>query len=127
MSDSGNGGNMKLCNGCTKCCEHVALEIDVPQNAEDYQEIIWFVLHDKVSVWIDYDGKWYIEFQAKCSALGDNKCRIYSKRPNICREYSSEDCVHFGEGEANAHMFNTREDVLAYLEKKKPNIWRQIK
>ena len=106
------------CSQCGGCCKHVALEIDTPEDKEDYGNILWYLLHENVIVFVD--GKeWYIEFAAKCKKLGEsNLCGFYEKRPQICREYDSESCVRNGEGEAHDIIFNNAEEFLKYLNEK---------
>ena len=41
-----------LCNGCTKCCEYIALEIDTPETQEDFENIRWYLLHENVKIFI---------------------------------------------------------------------------
>ncbi|MBU1975380.1 MAG: YkgJ family cysteine cluster protein [Nanoarchaeota archaeon] len=119
--------NAKLCDGCTLCCEHVALEIDVPEDLKDYEEIVWYVLHKDVSVFIDDEGCWYIQFEGKCTQLDNGKCNLYNKRPYLCRDYNQDDCVKYGEGEPHVWKFDNREQFLEYVKKKKPQIWRKLK
>ena len=39
----------KNCEGCdAKCCKHVAVEIDEPEEKEDFENIKWYVCHSVV-------------------------------------------------------------------------------
>jgi Fe-S-cluster containining protein len=40
------------------------------------------------------DGDWYINIKNRCRHLSekDYHCRIYNKRPKICKEYTIKDC-----------------------------------
>jgi uncharacterized protein len=107
-----------LCRGCTICCEHVAIEIDTPRSKEDFQHIIWYVLHENILVFKDHDNKWFIEFKTKCGSL-DNEglCKIYLFRPNICRDYSHKDCERYAHGKYYKIILKTRKDVLNYVKK----------
>lgn len=40
------------CEGCSKCCEYIAVEIDKPETEEDFENIKWFLLHKNVKVFI---------------------------------------------------------------------------
>ncbi|MFH1638103.1 MAG: YkgJ family cysteine cluster protein [Candidatus Woesearchaeota archaeon] len=107
-----------VCLGCGTCCSHVAVEIDKPVSKEEFQEIIWFVIHQNIRVFIEEDGSWNIEFKTPCNALNkERKCDIYTKRPTICRSYSADNCEKNGEGSYYKHIFRTREDVLDYVRK----------
>ncbi|MBT3405254.1 hypothetical protein HN832_04730 [archaeon] len=107
----------KNCEGCdAKCCKHVAVEIDEPEEKEDFENIKWYVCHKNVNVFVE-ESKWYVEFLTPCEHLMENnKCHIYSQRPKICCEYSEEDCVF--EGYKDELIFKTIEDVEKYVGEK---------
>jgi len=91
--------NMNRCAGCSKCCEYVALEIDKPEDQEDFDQIKWFLLHKNVWIFIDHDNSWNIQFNTPCEKLTEEKlCGIYETRPQICRDYSNESCEKWGAG-----------------------------
>jgi len=111
--------NKKLCQGCTKCCEHVALEIDEPTDREDFDNIIWYVMHENVFVYIDHEDDWCIEFKTKCKGLDkEGLCNIHSVRPDVCKNYSQENCEKHGEDSPYKHLFQTREDVIKWIKEK---------
>ena len=94
------------CHLCTaRCCKYFALEIDTPNDAEDFDYIRWYLMHEHVVVWMD-EGDWYLEIRTPCkNLLADNKCAVYDTRPQICREYGWPDeenpdvpCDYFNEG-----------------------------
>lgn len=108
--------NKRMCAGCDMCCRHVTIELDEPDCDEDFDNIIWYLMHENVHVWIDDDESWYVEFNTPCKALKDNLCTIYHKRPQVCRDYTQENCIgHNGHGEAEEESFHTPEDFLKYL------------
>ncbi len=114
---------METCERCGECCKHVAVPIDKPEDNDDYHNILWYLYHEKVQVFVDDEDDWYIEFSTRCSALDkNNRCRVYDKRPNICREYSPESCVKHGEGEPYKYLFKTPDEFIKFLEKKKIKI-----
>lgn len=111
--------NIALCNDCDDCCRHVAVEIDKPTSKTDYSNIIWYLLHKNVNVFIDHSNSWFIEFLTKCSKLnGRRLCDDYEDRPKICRGYAQKDCVKYGEGKAEKVYFRTKEQFIRYLKKK---------
>jgi Fe-S-cluster containining protein len=94
------------CHDCTaRCCKYFALEIDEPKDAEDFDFIRWYLMHEHVVVWKD-DGDWYLEIRTRCkNLLPDNRCAVYETRPQICRDYGWPDednpevpCDYFNEG-----------------------------
>jgi len=109
----------KTCDKCNgMCCRYIATSIDEPTTEDEYEYIRWFLLHEKVTVYIDDEDDWYLEFLTPCKMLGeDNKCQYYEERPNICREYSTENCELYGEGDAFKVKFRTLEEFEAYMKK----------
>jgi len=103
------------CSSCSAiCCRYIALPIDKPQTAGDFDDIRWYLAHEKVSVFVD-DGDWYISFTSRCRYLTkDLRCRIYADRPRICRNYKTKDCEFIGEGDAYDMIFNKPEDIEQY-------------
>ncbi len=107
--------NKKLCEGCAKCCLHINHEIDPPHDDEDCDYIIWFLLHENLSVWVDDENVWYLEFKTPCKALHNELCSIYEKRPQVCREYEQETCLNTDL--EDDIIFHTPEEFLAYVKK----------
>jgi len=106
------------CAQCTKCCRHVAIEIDRPRSKEDYRTLVWYVMHKGVRVFLDEENDWYVEFAGDCRGLDPRGlCTIYDHRPDICREYDPECCVHHGEGEYHEVLLETKQDVENYVRK----------
>jgi len=104
------------CNG--ECCRDVTVELDEPEDMEDWEDIRWMVAHKNVSVYLDNEGDWVIEFRTPCMQLNDdNSCKIYDKRPHMCRQHTEETCVKNGEGEVHELRFDTMEEVEEYIEK----------
>lgn len=108
----------RKCRG--KCCKYIALEIDKPVSKIDYDNIRWYLMHKNVTVFIDHENAWTLQFPAKCENLDtDYKCRIYSRRPAVCSEYPGENHCEF-EGAAPPYkiLFETESDLLKYMKKK---------
>jgi Fe-S-cluster containining protein len=83
-----------LCDRCTGlCCRYFALPIETPEDGEDYDDIRWYLCHKDITVFVE-DGDWYINIKNRCRHLSekDYQCRIYNKRPKICRDYTIKDC-----------------------------------
>lgn len=106
------------CKQCTTCCRHVAIQIDKPKSKKDFKEIIWYIMHKDVQVFVCHENDWYIEFKADCKALNNKgNCSIYTQRPDICKEYSAEDCECNGDGSPYRILFTSKQDVENYVEK----------
>ena len=112
--------NKDLCKNCDACCRYIALEIDRPTTKDEEENIIWFLLHKNVTVYIGLDNKWYIEFQTPCKALKKGLCQEYQTRPKICREFTQDSCVKYNPGPTEKILFSSAEDFKKYLVQKKP-------
>ena len=84
------------CSYCPgKCCRYFALPIDTPESQKEYDNMRWYLLHERAAIFVD-DGTWYLLVYSPCNFLDKetNLCSIYETRPNICREYSSDECEY---------------------------------
>lgn len=105
-----------LCEHCTAvCCRYLALPIETPETRADFDDIRWYLLHEGVSVFVE-DGEWFICVQTVCQhLLADNRCRAYQTRPNICRNYTGENCDYHS-GDYNwEHHFTSPEHIEEYM------------
>jgi Fe-S-cluster containining protein len=80
------------CGGCTAlCCSYFALEIDAPDEPDDFENLRWYIIHEDVQIFVD-DDSWYLQLNRKCTWLDGNRCGNYENRPQICRDYTDELC-----------------------------------
>lgn len=114
------------CRGCSNCCEYISLEIDRPTTFKEYDEIMWYLIHKDVWVYIDDEKDWYIQFNTKCEKLDGKRCGYYPHRPQICREYEPEHCVYYGEGEPEEHLFKNEEDFFKWMQKHRPKMFKKL-
>jgi len=100
------------CAKCTGlCCSYFALPIDTPEDKNDYDDIRWFLCHKGISVFVE-DGDWYISIKNKCRHLSqkEHRCRIYERRPRICRQYRHRNCDYVeGEYKYKLHFTSDRQ------------------
>ncbi len=83
-----------FCGKCVGlCCRYFALPIDTPETKSDYEDIRWYLTHKNVAVFVE-EGDWYLNINSKCRHLSekDHSCKIYAKRPKICKKYKIADC-----------------------------------
>ncbi|MBX3425757.1 MAG: YkgJ family cysteine cluster protein [Pirellulales bacterium] len=108
------GGN--LCEHCTaKCCRYFALPIDEPESFEEFEYLRWFLLHDRASVFKEEDD-WYLLVHTTCKHLqDDHRCGIYETRPQICRDYTTDNCEYDDEWTYDFYL-ETPEQVWEYEE-----------
>ncbi len=105
------------CDG--KCCRHIALEIDKPDDAESLDDIRWYLSHQGVQVFVE-DGKWHLQVYTRCRYLDEDfSCTNYAKRPGICRSYKLGNC-EFSKLDFGYELhFKSDADFEAYLAEKK--------
>ena len=105
-----------LCDHCTaKCCRYFALPIEEPSDYADFEYLRWYLLHGRASVFVEEDT-WYLLVHTVCKHLKeDNRCGIYETRPQICRDYTTENC-EFDDHYTYDRYFETPEQVAEYSE-----------
>ena len=105
-----------LCDHCTaKCCGYFALPIETPTESRDFEYIRWYLLHDRASVFTE-EGDWYLMVHTTCKHLqADNRCGIYETRPQICRDYSTDNC-EYEDDWTYEQYFETAEQIYEYAE-----------
>jgi uncharacterized protein len=105
-----------LCEYCTaKCCKYFALPIEEPETFEEFEYLRWFLLHDRASVFKE-EGDWYLLVHTPCKHLqSDNRCGIYETRPQICRDYTTDNCEYNDDWVYDFYL-ETPEQVWDYME-----------
>jgi len=109
-----------------RCCRYVATQIDEPSSKREYDNIRWYLLHENVSVFVDHDGDWFLEFKSDCTALGEDlRCENYDNRPRICRKHGETraPCEFHAEGKPHVYEFFTSAEFEKYLDDRKIK-WR---
>ena len=106
-----------LCDRCAAlCCRYVALPLDNPEDARDYDNVRWYLMHENIHVFVE-KGQWYIGFATKCKHLQpDNRCGVYETRPRICRDYTTDNCDWHGGTYDYDHLFTSAEQLRAHAE-----------
>jgi Fe-S-cluster containining protein len=91
------------------------LPIETPVDLEDYEFIRWYLVHDHATVFTD-DDQWYIMIHTTCRHLQtDNRCGIYDTRPQICRDYTTDNC-EFEDDWTYDLYFEAPEQIRQYAE-----------
>lgn len=105
-----------LCEYCTaKCCHYFALAIDEPVNRRDFDFMRWYLLHDRATVFVDNEA-WYLLVHTTCKHLRDDyRCGIYETRPQICRDYTTDEC-EFDDDWCYEKYFETPEQLDEYAD-----------
>ncbi len=114
------------CTECAKCCTYVGVGIETPNRARYATDVLWYLYHEHVYVYVDGAGEWSVHFEARCRNLGDDLlCRIYEQRPHICRGFDNTSC------EVNDHAhdsltFNEPAEFLAWLRENRPKVYAKV-
>jgi Fe-S-cluster containining protein len=105
-----------LCEYCVaKCCRYFALAIEKPKTWDDFEFLRWYLLHDRASLFTE-EGTWYLMVHTDCKHLmPDNRCGIYETRPQICRDYTTDNCEYEDDWVYDKY-FETPEQVEEYAE-----------
>ena len=105
------------CKKCDAlCCKYLALEIDKPTTRNDFENIRWYISHQKTSVFIQ-EGKWHLNVKNRCKYLDNkNRCKIYEKRPAICRRLDLNKCEYHDRNASRE--IKTHTQLERYLEEK---------
>jgi Fe-S-cluster containining protein len=108
----------EICCKCTGCCRYVSVDIPSPRSKERIDLYVWYLIHKNVQIFIDHDGDWFLLFITPCTKLlPDGRCGIYETRPDICRDYSADNCSRTGKD--YSHLFKRPEEFLSFLEQRK--------
>ena len=105
-----------LCDHCTaKCCRYFALPIETPKIQKDFDYFRWYLIHGRVSIFVDGDT-WYLMVHNDCDHLqADHRCGIYQDRPQICRDYTTDDCEYDGDGQYDM-LFECSAQIVEFAE-----------
>ena len=108
---------MISCDDCrAECCKDVSVEIDKPNNFEDFETLKWFLAHKNIEIYVDHEGSWMVEFKTECKNLDENnKCKIYANRFKVCREHDPSECVINGSGDHFKRIFTKEEEIDEYM------------
>lgn len=125
-----NDENWDLCSGCTQCCEYVSTEIDKPTDQTTIDNIVWYLIHKDVWVWVDYDKNWYVQFNTRCEKLEDDgRCNWYDYRPKLCQDYKQSECPRYTGYPGEKVLFKNEVEFFSWMEnhksKKKRKLLRQ--
>jgi Fe-S-cluster containining protein len=112
------------CFECAKCCTYVAVEIDTPDTPKEYDQVVWYLYHADVEVFVDWDDAWHVLFRTRCENLSTaGLCGVYESRPAICKEFDWRECEQRftpEDGPPDKLAWVTASEFLAWLEKQRP-------
>src|SRR5262245_40568760 len=56
------------CTSCGLCCSYVAIEVDTPKTVKQATQLLWYVYHQGVSLYVN-DDEWMVQFDTTCIHL----------------------------------------------------------
>jgi Fe-S-cluster containining protein len=72
-------------------------------------------MHNRATTFVE-DDSWYLLVHNKCKNLrDDNLCSIYETRPQICRDYTTENC-EYEDDWVYERYWETAEQIEEYCE-----------
>jgi uncharacterized protein len=117
---------MVECTECGKCCTYVGVGVNTPTTPRYATDILWYLYHEKVYVYVDGDGEWSVHFETRCRNLGpDLLCGVYEDRPHICRAFDNKTC-EVNDREHESITFREPAEFLTWLRAKKPRLYARI-
>lgn len=110
-----------LCDGCVRCCTYLSIAIDAPRAAWEYDQWIWALHHEQVSIYVERPEAWFIHFETRCRKLdARGRCAIHGRHPVLCREYDPRDCERRHPLSDLRAWFHTGEELEAWLARERP-------
>ena len=114
------------CTDCGHCCTYVGIEIDRPTKVEYATDILWYLYHENVYIYVDGSNDWSVHFEARCRNLADDLlCRIYEQRPHICRDFDNTVC-EINDHEHEALTLRDPAVFLDWLRENKPKVYKKL-
>ena len=114
------------CTECGKCCTYVGVGINAPTSPRHATDVLWYLYHERVYVYVDGEGEWSVHFEARCRNLGDDlRCGVYLDRPHICRTFDNRTCEVNDPGH-DSLTFREPAEFLAWLRETKPRLYAKI-
>ena len=119
---------MTLCAGCQRCCTYVAVEVDAPDVPWMYDQYVWLLYHKSVWMYVEKGNKWFVQFETVCEKLAPSgACNVHGSHPVLCKEYDARSCERRGEMLDVTARFFDGDDLVRWLEAKRPKHYRRYK
>ena len=119
---------MTLCAGCQRCCTYVAVEVDAPDVPWMYDQYVWLLYHKGVWMYVEKGNKWFVQFETVCEKLAPSgACNVHGSHPVLCKSYDARTCERRGELSDVVARFFDGDDLVRWLEAKRPAHHRRYK
>ncbi len=114
------------CTACGQCCTYVGVGIHPPGRPRYATDILWYLYHENVYVYVDGRGEWSVHFETRCRQLGpDLRCAVYRQRPHICRGFDNRTC-EVNDPVAGTLTFRAPQEFLDWLRRTKPRVYGRV-
>jgi len=114
------------CTECALCCTYVAVGINPPTTPRLATDVLWYLYHEHIYVYVDEDGEWSVVFETRCRNLGsDRRCAVYADRPHICRGFDNRSCEVNAPAQGDL-TFREPAEFLAWLEQRRPRLFARV-
>jgi len=104
----------------------VGVGINPPTSPRYATDVLWYLYHEGVYVYVDGEGEWSVHFEARCRNLGpDLRCGVYVDRPHICRTFDNRTC-EVNDPVQDSRTFREPVEFLEWLREAKPRLYAKI-
>lgn len=114
------------CTECGRCCTYVGVGVNAPSRPRWATDILWYLYHENVYVYVDGDGEWSVHFETRCRNLGaDLRCGVYAERPHICRAFDNRTC-EVNDAAHDTLTFREPAEFVTWLRENRPRVYARI-
>lgn len=114
------------CTECALCCTYVAVGINAPTTPRFATDVLWYLYHERVYVYVDEDEEWSVVFETRCRNLGgDLRCAVYADRPHICRGFDNRSCEVNAPAQGDL-TFREPAEFLGWLRERRPHLLARV-
>ena len=115
------------CSDCGLCCKYMNIVVDRPTDQEDVEILLWYQYHKNTNLHLDEENDYGLHFPNRCHQLDENNlCKIYSRRPLLCRQFKLDSC-HGNDVEESVKIhFVTETDLMGHLKKRRPGLFKKL-
>jgi Fe-S-cluster containining protein len=115
------------CADCGLCCKYMNIVVDRPTDQEDVETLLWYQYHRDTNLHLDQDNDYGLHFPNRCGHLDENNlCKIYSRRPSICKQFSLKGCHGNDVNESVKITLDTEKALMGHLKKRRPGLFKKL-